>query len=329
MSHLSHQQQEALFAICLSAAFADGAKGGAERAEIKRISEQLLSPDFPSAGIYQRVLLGQQSLDAAAAALDGPGLRQLAYEMAVGVCDADDATSPAEQDFLDRLAVALGIDKQAAAGTRSAVDAVALAPVATAPALPEAALPLPETPPAVPAQAADPRGAEADSMTLKYAILNGALELLPESLATMAIIPLQMKLVYGIGRLYGFELDRGHVKEFLATAGVGLTSQVVEGYARKILGGLIGKKMLGGFGRAAADQVASSAFSFASTYALGQVARRYYAGGRTLSTDQLRSSFTPLLEQAKTLHSQYLPQIQREASTLDVGRILASVRGQR
>ena len=59
-------------------------------------------------------------------------------------------------------------------------------------------------------------------MILNYAILNGALELLPESLATMAIIPLQMKMVYRIGKTYGFELDRGHIKDFLATAGVGI-----------------------------------------------------------------------------------------------------------
>ncbi|MCK7498350.1 MAG: hypothetical protein MZW92_52755 [Comamonadaceae bacterium] len=55
-------------------------------------------------------------------------------------------------------------------------------------------------------------------MILNYAILNGALELLPDSLASMAIIPLQMKMVYRIGKSYGYELDRGHVKDFLATA---------------------------------------------------------------------------------------------------------------
>jgi hypothetical protein len=56
---------------------------------------------------------------------------------------------------------------------------------------------------------------EVDKMILNYAILNGALELLTDSLATMAIIPLQMKMVYRIGKAHGYELDRGHIKELL------------------------------------------------------------------------------------------------------------------
>ena len=45
-------------------------------------------------------------------------------------------------------------------------------------------------------------------MILNYSILNGALELLPQSMASMAIIPLQMKMVYRIGKEHGYELDR-------------------------------------------------------------------------------------------------------------------------
>ena len=50
-----------------------------------------------------------------------------------------------------------------------------------------------------------------------------AIELLPENLSTLAIIPLQMRLVYQIGQSYGYELDRGHIKDLLAALGVGLT----------------------------------------------------------------------------------------------------------
>jgi uncharacterized protein (DUF697 family) len=64
----------------------------------------------------------------------------------------------------------------------------------------------------------------------------------------MAIIPLQMKLVYRIGQSYGYQMDKGHIKEFLATAGVGLTSQYVEQVGRKLLGGLLGA-VAGGIGR--------------------------------------------------------------------------------
>jgi hypothetical protein len=162
---------------------------------------------------------------------------------------------------------------------------------------------------------------EMDKAILDAAILNGAIELLPESLATMAIIPLQMKLVYRIGKSYGYELDRGHIKDFLATAGVGLTSQYLEQAGRKLLGGLlrsVGGGLLGGIGK----QAVSSGMSFASTYALGHVARHYYADGRTLNAQMLRDAFSEMLSEAKNVQARYLPQMQAQARTLDAGRLL-------
>jgi uncharacterized protein (DUF697 family) len=180
--------------------------------------------------------------------------------------------------------------------------------------------------PQPPVLAASATEAEVDKMILNYAILNGALELLPESLATMAIVPLQMRMVYRVGKRYGFELDRRHITELLGAAGVGLSSQVVEGFARKLLGGLLGKAA-GGMGRKVGQQVASSAMSFASTYALGQMAQRYYAGGRTLSGMQLKELFGSLTQQAKTLHGRYAGEIEQRARTLNPAQLLNLVRG--
>jgi uncharacterized protein (DUF697 family) len=167
---------------------------------------------------------------------------------------------------------------------------------------------------------------ELDKSILKYATLNGALELLPQSWASLAIIPLQIKLVYRIGKAYGVELDQGHIKEFLATLGVGLTSQYLEQFGRKLLGGLFGKAA----GRMA-DKVGSTAtgvaFSFASTYALGQIAKRYYAGGRQMSTAVLRESFQNLLGPAKEMQLKYLPEIRETASGLDAAKVMAMIRG--
>jgi len=133
-------------------------------------------------------------------------------------------------------------------------------------------------------------------------------------------------MVYRIGKAYGNELDQGHIKEFLATVGVGLTSQYLEQFGRKLLGGLLGKvagRTVGGIGRAATGV----ALSFATTYALGHVAKRYYAGGRQMSTRLLQDSFQQLLGPAKQMQSQYLPQIQQKAGSLDAGQIMAMVRG--
>ena len=60
------------------------------------------------------------------------------------------------------------------------------------------------------------------------------------------------------------------------------------------------------------------AFSFATTYALGQVAKRYYGGGRVMSAALLRAALQNLLEPAKQMQTQYLPQIRQQAETLDM-----------
>ena len=48
---------------------------------------------------------------------------------------------------------------------------------------------------------------EYDERILDASITNAALELLPETLASLAILPLQVRLVYRIGEAYGYELD--------------------------------------------------------------------------------------------------------------------------
>jgi uncharacterized protein (DUF697 family)/tellurite resistance protein len=315
---MNPEAQQAILSIALLAVFADGANDAREREEIRRLAESLGGePGAPDlAALYREVLLKRASLEAAAAALADAGHRQLAYEMAVCVCDADGRTTEAERRFLAELALALGLD----AGVTAPLDrqAEAMAELTEA-AAPTAAGPVVA---AVPNVAA----AELDRSILNYAILNGALELLPQSWASMAIIPLQIKMVYAIGKAHGHELDQGHIRELLATLGVGLTSQYLEQFGRKLLGGLLGKAA-GGIAKQFGKSATGVAFSFATTYALGQVAKRYYAGGRRMSGELLRASFQDLLGPAKQMQAEYLPQIQQQAGNLDMGRIMALVRG--
>jgi uncharacterized protein (DUF697 family) len=264
--------------------------------------------------------------------------RQLAYEWATAVCHADGLCSPAEAAFLQRLKTDLQMSKieaepEATTHTQALARA-AYAEEAAAPLhAPAAATALPNTPAATaattaPATPAVPAvdNAAIDRSVLNYAILNGALELLPQSWASMAIIPLQIKMVYRVGQAHGVSLDQGHIKEFIAAAGVSLTSQYIEEFGRKLLGGLLGKaggKLIGGLG----SQATGMAFSFASTYALGHLAKRYYAGGRVMSTDLLRQTYQGLLGSGKTLQQQHLGDIQARASTLDAGEVMRMVRG--
>ncbi len=321
---MTPSETQAILTLSLLAAFVDGDKHERERAEVKRIAESLSQADgvnLPT--LYQDVLMKRVSMATAVPALASLEARQLAYEMAVCVCDADGVQSVPEQAFLNELRSALGLDaatagnfsrqaeELAVAGAGAGAGAGAATPSATSAAVP--------TPTPVDAAALD-------QTILNAAILNGALELLPETLSTMAIIPLQMKLVYRIGQQHGYELDSGHVKDFIATAGVGLTSQYLEQAGRKLLGGLLGRVgggLLGGVGK----QAVSSGLSFVTTYALGHVAVRYYAGGRTLSTAMLKEAYEKMAQEARGLQGRYLPAMQEKARTLDAGKVLAMVRG--
>jgi uncharacterized protein (DUF697 family)/tellurite resistance protein len=326
---MTDAERDAILTIALLAAFADGNNESRERDEIRRIAEALGSEaGINTAAIYQNVVLKRVSLESAALQIASADAKTLAYEFAVGVCDADGAHSAAEKAFLDRLRDCLALDVATTDTLATQAAALAAAPVAiAAPGTASASTTNPNNASQStyqPLPAATMSDAELDKMILNYSILNGALELLPQSLASMAIIPLQMKMVYRVGKAHGFELDKGHIKDFLATLGVGLTSQYVEQFGRRLVGGLLGK-VAGGVGRAAGSVVTGSAFSFASTYALGHVAKRYYAGGRSLSTDALKQSFSSVLGEAKSLQTKYLPEMRQRAQTIDVAAVMKEV----
>jgi uncharacterized protein (DUF697 family) len=210
------------------------------------------------------VMLKEVPLSVPIEGLQDASLREQAYEMALAVCDADGARNEAETRFLASLQTALGLDAATTQTLSANADKLAAAPLAVASSIEPAPM------------ASTVSSAEMDKMILNYAMLNGALELLPQGLASMAIIPLQMKMVYRIGKAHGYELDSGHIKDFLATVGVGMTSQYVEKFGRKLIGGLLGK-VAGGIGRGIGSAVTGSAFSFGTTYALPYAVHRHAA----------------------------------------------------
>jgi uncharacterized protein (DUF697 family)/uncharacterized tellurite resistance protein B-like protein len=319
---MDNSQTRSILTVALMAAFADGLKDEREREAVRKLAETLgaaASIDLPAG--YRDVLLLSPDLVEVVKPLDSPGLRQYAYEMAVGVANADGSQNAAESAFLARLAAALGLQPEAANDTVHQVSAIASAVTE-------------EPGPAAPAAAAATgtvlgkaslSDAEMDKTILTASITNAALELLPESLASMAIIPLQMRLVYRIGKAYGYEMDSSHARDFIATLGVGLTSQYVEQFGRKLLGGLLGG-IGGGLGRAAGRQAASSGMSFATTYAIGRVAQRYYAGGRTLDAAALKETFAALVAEARGLAPKYQSQIEHAAQTIDTRNLVSLVR---
>jgi len=140
---------------------------------MKQITDSLANEQVDVPALYRKVLLNRPAVTTVTTVAEGlvtPGARQLAYEMAVCVCDADDVCNPAEQEFLDQLRNALGLSTTQPADAEWA--ALATIPVASpAPALAE----------------------ETGTMILRYAILGGALELLPQTMATLAMQTLKAK----------------------------------------------------------------------------------------------------------------------------------------
>ncbi|MEL6797460.1 MAG: TerB family tellurite resistance protein, partial [Planctomycetota bacterium] len=281
---LEPHHAEAVLTIAAMAALADGRTDQAEREQVRTLLDALAADhDLPAlATIQQRVLLKQVSLEEAAAKLDSDDAKRTAFEMAVCIADADGATTPAEQDFLDRLERLTGRDHGEAVAFEKEAETIALAPLpaGNAPAddpvdlLGDDLAPIPGEAEslATPKPEPDPVSKDVDGVILRYAILNGALELLPQNLATMAILPLQTRMVYALGKRYGHSLGAGHIKEFIATLGLGATSQMLENFARKALGKLA-KKTLGKTAGKVAKTATGPMMTFATTYAMGRVAK--------------------------------------------------------
>ena len=315
---------EAVAAVALMAAFADGQRDREERARLETIFTNLGGVN--TASLYQRVMLEQTTLEAEAAKLRTPELQTLAFETALSVCDADGAMSEAEGQFLGRLQAALSVPAGTAEAAQRDAEQLAATPVETPV---ETSAPTPTRQVAAP----DPGGqtsppaddAALERQILNAAVLNGALELLPQTLATVAIVPLQLRLVYQVGQAYGYQLDQAHLREFLAVAGAGMTSQVLEGHVRKLFGGFA-KRALGRGSKGVAGTAAGAAMSFATTYALGQAAKRYYGGGRTLALADLRELFQSQLEGGRALYGRYQGEVQEKARTTDVQSLLRLVR---
>ena len=303
------KEQRAILALALAAAFADGTQDERERTQLRRVAEALgAGSGFNLPALLQDALLKRVDLDALAADLGSPELRQLGFQLAVGACDADGLRSDTETRFLAALGRALGLNQPQMAEPAAATDAIAAAAVA----------------PGSDGVSVD-RGDALDRMILEAATIGGALELLPHALAMVALPALQMRMVHRIGASYGFPLARAGVRDFLAAAGVSLTGQYLERIGRSIVGG--------SFDAAASDRAGPIArgatgapLSFATTHALGHVAQHYFAGGRIMRGSVLEQAYAAMLGQAKALQARHRPEIVRRMRNIDPTRLASLVR---
>ena len=310
-------------AICLLAALADGERTPEEKTHFAKIATELGGEDL--ADLLMEVQRGDLTLASAAAGLASTEDKRVAYEMAVATIYADGLANERERAFLRELSGALAMD--GGGGTVEAdMESLARAPLSGP--TPVGSPPPPASDRARPSQPGIPavtHDAALESMILQQALLAGALELLPQNIATLAVIPVQMRLVYRIGVDYGHRLDPAQVRDLLGVLGISAAGQVLDSVVRRVTGGL-GRGMFGRVLGGMAGVAAGAGTAFVTTYALGHAARQYYAQGRRLSQADLRALFERLRDDARSLFPKVQEEIRSQSQALDLGRLLGSLR---
>lgn len=289
-----------LIAIAMLAARADGSVDSAEQRAVDSIAAQTGNSDV--AGLANQIAAGQLQVAELASRLSDGEARRAAYEGALAVINADGSANESERAFLNELRAALGFSDADVADATHMADSLANAHVAA-----------PHT--------AEPPAGQVDEFILQQAMLTGAIEILPDRLANIAVLPLQLRMVYQIGQRHGQKLDLNQVKDLAATLGLGAAAQSLESVAMKLIGGLAGG-LLGGLARGATRIATGAIITFSATYALGHVAEQYYAQGRRLSTADLRELFARFQSEAKTIYPRVQDQIRNQAGTLNLQSLL-------
>lgn len=292
---MNESDARTVLALAVLAASADGARTPVETEELRATATRL---GIGGADLDAMLATGREDLGTLTATLSTDESRLAAYDTAAAILHVNGPPTPQESDFLAGLARSLG----------------------AVPGLPQSA----ETMQAAAAAASstnERKGADSDTFILDQAMLAGACDLLPNKLATIAILPIQLRMVYAIGKKHGQDFGMSHAKDLVAVLGISAAGNMLEGIirgvGRGILGGLIGR---------AAGSAAGVAVSFATTYALGQVAEQYYAQGRSLSAADLKSQFSKFSGEAQTIFPKVEARVRELASTTDLNSLLGSLR---
>jgi uncharacterized membrane protein YebE (DUF533 family) len=289
-----------VIAIAMLAARSDGSVDSAEQRAVDAVVARTGNPDVVR--LTQQIAAGQLRVADLASGLSDDEARRAAYEGALAVIYADGSANASEQAFLNELRTALGFsDADVADATRMA-GAIADAPVTEM-------------------HTGKPLAGPVDEFILQQAILTGAIEILPDGLANVAILPLQLRMVYQIGQRHGQKMDINQVKDLAATFGLGAAAQSLESLAMRLIGGLAGG-LLGGMVGGATRIATGAIITFSATYALGHVAEQYYAHGRRHSAADWRALFLRVQGAAQTIYPRVQEQIQGRASTLNLQSLL-------
>jgi uncharacterized protein (DUF697 family)/tellurite resistance protein len=293
-----------IIAIAMLAARADGTVDSAEQRAVDAVASRVGNPNVAS--LAEQVAAGQLRAADLAPRLSDADARRIAYEGALGIVNADGSANESERAFLEELRAALGFSRAEVAEATRMASELAEAPIYDM-------------------RMGKPPAGPVDEFILQQAILTGALEILPDRLANIAILPLQLRMVYQIGQRYGQMLGFDQIKDLAATLGLGAAAQCLESVAMKLIGGLAGG-LLGGIVGSTSRIATGAIITFSATYALGHVSDQYYAQGRRLSAGDLNALFAKFQDDAKTIYPRIEEQVHRQAGTLNLQSLLVGLR---
>lgn len=127
---------------------------------------------------------------------------------------------------------------------------------------------------------------EANRKIKQYLVLTTLTAAIPVPLVgDLMVAPLQMGMVYELGTIYGHHLDKASIKAMLSTFGIGKGLRIAISSLAKLVPGW--------------GSIVGAVGAFSTTYALAQVAKKYFESSRRLSLDSLKPLFAQKEEEGK------------------------------
>ncbi|MGE0867384.1 MAG: DUF533 domain-containing protein [Kofleriaceae bacterium] len=264
----------------VAVAKADGKITAEERAALESTFEML-----PGSASPQSFLNEQIDFDQTLSQVTSAQAREQLWQAACSIIYADGTASAEEQKLLDKMRNSFHIDEGKASSTRRIFEEAK-----------DTLLPSNIVAVSDPAQ----RQKEIDQDTIKYSILSALLGAFPVpgiAIATdLAIVALQIKLIRDVGQYWGHRVDKETAKTLLAGLGLGTGARIAVSNLAKLV------------------PVWGSAFgattAFATTWALGKIANRYFEGGQKSEPGALRSEMKAMESEGKKAFAQYKEQIE-------------------
>jgi uncharacterized protein (DUF697 family) len=132
------------------------------------------------------------------------------------------------------------------------------------------------------------------SLSTKCGYAAAALTLIPLPFTEIGVLTVHVGMVVGIGQIYGHPMTKGSATQFILRIG----STVGLSYVGKELAITTARALIPFVGSALAG-IAAAPFRYATTVALGAVARTYFKNQGEISDDDIRSVYSATVDVAK------------------------------